>query len=69
MPTRILTRKPWRAPTGPFQRYDRAVHRRPSAYVACQIANLIGWLRYAHDCQNPNIGCSCTGSHRHPHPT
>ena len=62
----LFTRKPWRSGHGPFERYARWVHRHRLAYLAVQVANLVGWLRFAHDCQDPRIGCSCSGSYRFP---
>lgn len=55
----FLWRKPWRAPSGPHLslRCDPVVN----------LGNLIGWLRFAHDCADPSIGCSCSGGFRFPH--
>jgi len=30
------------------------------------IQNLVSFIKYAHDCQDPAIGCSCTDSFRFP---
>lgn len=40
------------------------LHRRP--WRASYFTNIWTWLRVAHDCQDPMIGCSCSGSFRFP---
>lgn len=35
-------------------------------WYANQLRNLVNWIRFAHDCQDPQVGCSCTGSYRFP---
>lgn len=47
----LMWRRPWRAPHGPNWR---------SARDAWQ------WLRAAHDCADPAVGCSCSGGFRFP---
>lgn len=49
----FIWRRPWRSPV-PVPRPGRG---------------LWSWLRGAHDCADPSIGCSCTGGFRFPrHP-
>ena len=54
----VLWRKPWRSPSEP--RWD---HQR-SFRVNC--GNLWSWLRFAHDCADPSVACSCHGGFRFP---
>lgn len=54
----FLWRKAWRSKTkSKAMRGDN---------LRITIINLLSWLRYAHDCQDPAIGCSCHGSFRFP---
>jgi hypothetical protein len=46
----FLWRRPWRSP----------------APVPPLGQGLINWLRAAHDCSDPSVGCSCTGGYRFP---
>lgn len=48
----VLLRRPWRAPKGP----------RNSGW-----RGLVDWLYASHDCQDPMVGCSCSGGFRFPH--
>jgi hypothetical protein len=56
-----------------------AIHRRPwwrvgillrrpwrSALRPVNFTGLVAWLRYAHDCQDPAVACSCSGGFRFP---
>jgi hypothetical protein len=54
----LFWRKPWRSPSGP------GVSRHYSPRV--NLANFAGWLRNAHDCSDPSVGCSCWGGFRFP---
>ena len=68
----ILRRKPWRAgwsPFVPFIRdyfYDLDDYEARVLWFANQARNVCRWLRDAHDCQDPRVGCSCSGSYRFP---
>ena len=56
----MLWRKPWKSPTGPSWSLNRSLRINAS--------NLLGWLRNAHDCADPSVGCSCQGGFRFPTP-
>lgn len=60
-PLDILWRKPWKspAPTG----------WREGTTLPVKLRNVRHWLRYAHDCADPSVGCSCSGGFRYPHNT
>lgn len=45
-------RKPWRSPTRPDWR---------------NLADVLVWLRAAHDCSDGSVMCSCSGGYRYPH--
>lgn len=47
----LLLRKPWRAGHRPRWNRPREVW---------------DWVRFAHDCQDPVVGCSCSGGFRFP---
>ena len=49
----LLWRKPWRSSTRPNLR---------------SVRDLLQWLRVAHDCADPAVGCSCNGGFRFPRP-
>lgn len=71
-----MTRRGWpwrwssRAFVVPFVYYDGfgQLDRYEARWVwfGNQLRNLWSWLRYAHDCQDPRVGCSCAGSYRFP---
>lgn len=66
--TRTVTfwqRKPWRSGWVPTWRKSSDCEW--WRYPLILLGNWWGWLRYAHDCQDPRIGCSCSGSYRFPH--
>lgn len=50
----FLWRRPWRAPSRPNLR---------------SLGDTMRWLRVAHDCADPSIGCSCSGGFRFPNPS
>lgn len=52
-------RKPWRAP-GPM------LPPRGHRHLLNVVRSVAGWLRRAHDCQDPAVGCSCYPSFRMP---
>jgi hypothetical protein len=54
----LLWRRPWRSPSRPTR----------GDTLAITIRNYWQWLRMAHDCADPAVGCSCTGGFRFPHP-
>lgn len=54
----ILRRKPWRSRVKPIE----------GSTLRVKISSLWQWLRKAHDCADPAIGCSCSGSFRFPNP-
>ena len=58
-PVDILWRRPWRSSVGP------GLSRRHSLRI--NALNLWSWLRLAHDCSDPSVGCSCHGGFRYPH--
>lgn len=47
----FLLRRPWRAPNGGRNR---------------GIQGVVDWLCRLHDCSDPAVGCSCSGSFRFP---
>lgn len=51
-------RKPWKstAPRPTLNRYG----------IGLYLQELLQWLRNAHDCTDPSIGCSCHPSYRFP---
>jgi hypothetical protein len=51
-------RKPWRAPSRPVW------HGNLWRYIG----DFFSWIRVAHDCQDPAVGCSCHPSFRFPSP-
>lgn len=53
-------RKPWRS-TAPIGWSDGKT-------LTVKVANLVSWLRFAHDCTDPAVGCSCHPSYRFPDP-
>jgi hypothetical protein len=54
----VLWRKPWRSSGGTGVRCGRT--------WGVKLSNFLGWLRNAHDCADPSVGCSCSGGFRHP---
>jgi hypothetical protein len=54
----LFWRKPWRSTAGVGVSRDRSVR--------VNLSNFLGWLRNAHDCADPSVGCSCSGGYRHP---
>lgn len=54
----LLWRKPWKSPA------PMAISIRID--TATNVHNLVQWLRNAHDCSDPSIGCSCQGGYRFP---
>jgi hypothetical protein len=54
----LLYRKPWRSRI--------KYHQLKGDYWWITIINIWGWLCRAHDCQDPSIGCSCSGGFRFP---
>lgn len=47
----LLWRRPWRSNTRPN---------------LSSLSDTLDWLRAAHDCSDPSVGCSCTGGYRFP---
>jgi hypothetical protein len=60
-PFDILQRKPWRSP-------DPNLYLSNQHSLRVNVRNLYQWLRYAHDCADPSVGCACSGGFRFPHP-
>jgi len=60
----IIKRKPWRSKAPIFAGW----HKFNPWYINIWINVLapISWIRAAHDCQDPRVGCSCYGSYRFP---
>lgn len=61
----VLQRKPWRSPNG-TSTWRKAPDCEWWRHPLILLGNWRRWLRYAHDCQDPRIGCSCAGGYRFP---
>jgi hypothetical protein len=59
----IFKRKPWRSRVRPFAKRGNTPY---GVFIINQCYNLAGWVRHAHDCQDPRVNCSCAGSYRFP---
>lgn len=59
-PLDIIWRKPWRSTATTGWHEGRT--------LTVKVSNFVGWLRFAHDCADASIACSCHPSYRFPNP-
>lgn len=66
----LLYRKPWRKSIWPGiagayrARNERYEFETRPHWIAVAWLNIWSWVRYAHDCSDPSIACSCSGGFR-----
>lgn len=53
-------RRPWNS-TAPIPKLNQYG-------ISTYLRELFSWLRFAHDCTDPSVGCSCRPSYRFPNP-